>query len=304
MRNKLMIITVVALLSVALILGLIIFVVSTRQGRSPFGQETPAPTEQSTASETESPSETPEITEEPTEEPTPTPGPLAGLIIGIDPGHQASGNSEKEPCAPWGSDKNSSVNNGTMKAKTTSGTAGKFTNIPEYIATLQISLKIRDKLESLGATVVMTRETHEVNLSNIDRAVICNEAGCDVVLRIHCNGAENPDVNGVEAWVRGNGDGTAEYKALGEYEKKLAEELLLYFSAATGATKRNVNRSDNYTGLNWSTVPSIIIECGFMSNREEDVNLTSEPYQELIAEGIANWLMSTTSLEKKAASGE
>ena len=50
--------------------------------------------------------------------------PLKGLKICVDPGHQGSSMSEKEPCAPWGPESNSSVNNTVMKAKATSGTTG------------------------------------------------------------------------------------------------------------------------------------------------------------------------------------
>ncbi|MCR5693476.1 MAG: N-acetylmuramoyl-L-alanine amidase [Clostridia bacterium] len=295
MRYKIMTITVVALLCVAVILGFIIFIVSTNQGGI-AGNNTPVPTSEATP---DGGTETSAPTEPPTEEPTPTPEPpLAGLIIGIDPGHQKKMNGDKEPCAPWGPEGNSKVNKTVMKTKTSSGTQGKFTNQPEYIVTLDISLKIKAKLEALGATVVMTRETHDVDLSNIDRANICNEAGCDVTLRIHCNGADKESVNGVEAWIRGVGDGTKEYKELGEYEKQLAEELLRYYVNSTGAINRGVKTSDNYTGLNWSTVPSIIIECGFMSNEEEDNKLASAEYQQQIADGIANWLLNTKVLKQ------
>lgn len=248
------------------------------------------PTEEPFESPTEEPSPT---KEQPTEE-----QPLKGLVIGIDPGHQAVGNFEKEPCAPWGPDKNATVNNEVMKTKTSSGTEGRFSKKEEYVLTLEISLKIRDKLEKLGAKVVMTRETHDVNLSNIDRAVIGNEAGCDVMLRIHANGIDNESVNGVETWVRGRGDGSEEYIALGEYEKKLSEELLDCFVRATGAKRRYANTSDNYTGLNWSTVPSIILECGFMSNEIEDLNMSKPEYQEKIAEAVAEWLKTSSVLKR------
>ncbi len=286
MNKKILIILFAALVCVAFVLGIVIFVVSV--GQSHNSPVTPTEEPYATPEQaTEQPTEEPSFTEEPTA--TPEPGPLAGLIIGIDPGHQRIANNDKEPCAPWDASKNSQINNQTMKTKTASGTSGKFTHVDEYVAVLDISLKIKAHLEALGATVVMTRETADVNLSNIDRAEICNNANCHVALRIHCNGADNPAVKGVEAWVRGNGDGSDEYKALGAYEKKLAEGLLTYFVEATGAAKRNVNTSDNYTGLNWSTVPSIIVECGFMSNEEEDNLLVSPEYQEKIAKGVADW---------------
>ncbi len=299
MTKKAMIIILAVLLAIAVFLGMLILVDKVIMAPRRSSPDTPA---EATATAAPDESATPEggETVTPTPEPEPTQSlALAGLIIGIDPGHQGKANTDKEPCAPWGKDKNPSYNNETMKTKTSSGTAGKFTNMPEYIVTLQISLKMKAKLEALGATVVMTREDHNVNLSNIDRAQIGNDANCDVVLRIHCNGADNPSTSGIEAWIRGTGDGTAEYKALGDYERLLAEEMLTYLVNATNAVRRRVNSSDSYTGLNWSTAPSIIIECGFMSNEEEDNKLATDSYQELIAQGFADWLVNSTVLKRQ-----
>jgi len=230
-----------------------------------------------------------------TDEPTPVPTekietPLAGLTICIDPGHQSVQMKDKEDLAPWDT---------TQKTKCSSGTQGKFTNVPEYVVTLEISLKIKASLEAKGAKVVMTRETNDVSLSNIDRAKIGNDCNADVVLRIHCNGSDNANVNGIECWVPGNGDNSSSYKELAAYDNKLASELLDYLIVATGANRRNVNSSDNYTGLNWSTVPSIIIETGFMSNETEDKLLVTSEYQQKIADGITNWLINSTVLKRK-----
>ena len=295
MNKKVLYIILAALFCVALVLGIVVMIVSSGQsGINKIGRPTAEPTSEATQTP-EIAEVTPEITEAPTEEPY---LPLKGLTVGIDPGHQAKANLDKEPCAPWSADANPSVNDHTMKTKTTAGTEGKFSKVPEYIVTLDISLKIRDKLASLGATVVMTRETHDVDISNVERAKICNDANCDVVIRIHCNGADNPDVSGVEAWIRGAGDNTPEYRELSEYERKLADELLAYFVNSTDAKKRNVNKSDSYTGLNWSTVPSIILECGFMSNKDEDMLLVTDDYQNKIADGIADWLINSKTLKR------
>ena len=78
-----------------------------------------------------------EPTVTPTVEPTPEPGRLAGLVIGIDPGHQAHANSDKETIAP---------DSRQTKPKVSSGTEGVRTGIPEYITVLEISFKLRDAL--------------------------------------------------------------------------------------------------------------------------------------------------------------
>ena len=107
-------------------------------------------------------------------------GCLRGIRIGIDPGHQEHGNSEKEAIAP---------DRKKTRAKVAPGTQGIKTQIPEYVTVLEISFALRDALVREGAEVYMTRETHEVNISNQERARMMNALGVDLVLRIHCNGS-------------------------------------------------------------------------------------------------------------------
>lgn len=211
----------------------------------------------------------PEITAEP--EPTPEPGPLSGIKIGIDPGHQRKGNNEKEPVKPGSKEK---------KAKVSSGTTGVSTKIPEHVTDLQISLKLRDTLEALGAEVLMTREVAEVNISNIERAQMMNEWGADLVLRIHCNGVSNKKSNGIGLYVTKTG-------SIAKSSNAAAKALLPAMVAATGARKDGIFKRDTYSGLNWSEVPSILVENGYMSNPEEDKKLNDPAYQQLLCNGMA-----------------
>ena len=198
--------------------------------------------------------------------------PLAGRSIGIDPGHQAHANSEREPMAPGSSE---------MKAKVSSGTQGVSTGIPEYVTNLEVSMKLRDALEALGATVYMTRETHDVDISNMERALMFNELNVDLVLRLHCNGNNNSSVNGVGTYARKTGDCQAECE-------RAANLVLDAFCAATGARRDGVFLWDTYTGQNWSTVPCIMVEMGYMSNPEEDRKLNDPAYQDLMVQGMVN----------------
>lgn len=197
-------------------------------------------------------------------------GRLEGLIIGIDPGHQAKGNSEKEAVAPGSKEK---------KAKVSSGTQGVSTRVPEYVVDLDVSLLLRDALEAEGAVVVMSRETHDVDISNQERAIMMNEAGADLVLRIHCNGSENKSANGIGLYVRATG-------ACAEESYAASEALLPAMAEATGAKANGIYQRDTYTGLNWSEVPCILVEMGFMSNPAEDEKLSDPEYQALLVEGM------------------
>lgn len=209
---------------------------------------------------------------EPTLEPTPTAEPrLHGLIIGIDPGHQGQGNYDKEPVGP---------DTKEMKAKVSSGTSGVSTGIAEYVTVLEISLKLREALEEMGCSVYMTRDTHEIDISNKERAEMMNELGADLVLRLHCDGAEDRSANGIGMFVRKTGEKQEESQAA-------AEVLLDAMVESTGAKKRGVFLRDTYTMNNWSIVPCILVEMGFMSNPEEDEKLNNPEYQELLVQGMA-----------------
>lgn len=200
-----------------------------------------------------------------------------GHLVVIDPGHQSHGMSEKEPNGP-GSD--------TMKAKVTGGTTGKTTGLTEYQLNLTVGLKLRDELQSRGYTVIMTRESNDVSLSNVDRAQIANNAGAEAFIRIHANGSDNTSTNGAMTICQtpSNPYNATFYSA----SRKLSDCVLDAFVASTGCNKQYVWETDTMTGINWANVPSTIIEMGYMSNPTEDTNMASEDYQRLMVVGIAN----------------
>ena len=209
------------------------------------------------------------------EEPTPADVPLgagrlSGITIGIDPGHQAHANSDNEAIAP---------NSRETKPKVSSGTSGRATGIDEYITVLEIALKLRDALRAEGAEVLMTRESHDVNISNQERAKMMNAQGAQLVLRIHCNGADSSSPNGIGLYVNKS-------YPISEESLRAAECIMPRMVQATGAREDGIFRRDTYTGLNWSDVPCILVECGYMSNPEEDVKLNTPEYQQKLAEGM------------------
>ncbi len=200
-----------------------------------------------------------------------------GHLVVIDPGHQSKGMSEKEPNGPGSSN---------MKAKVTGGTSGKTSGLTEYQLNLTIGLLLRDELVSRGYTVIMTRESNDVSLSNVDRAQIANNAGAEVFIRIHANGSNDTSVNGAMTICQtsSNPYNAAYYSQ----SRKLSDCVLGAYCSATGFKKQSVWETDTMTGINWANVPSTIIEMGYMSNPTDDANMANPEMQKKMAVGIAN----------------
>lgn len=240
------------------------------------------------------------VTEEKTEEMT-YPAPKEGTdilhegfgenknyVVVIDAGHQRYGMTDKEPNGP-GSD--------VMKAMVSSGTYGRFTDVPEYELNLKVALALRDELMSRGYTVVMVRETHDVEVSNVGRAQIANKYApseengyiSTVNVRIHANGSDNANSNGALMCAPTKNN---PYKIGELYEEclALANAIIDPYCESTGIKKcaSHILYGDNMTGTNWCEVPTTILEMGFMTNRQDDLRMQTEGFSENAASGIAD----------------
>ena len=210
-----------------------------------------------------------------------TRGQSGGKVVVIDPGHQAKGDSGLEPVGPGSSEK---------KAKVSSGTAGVVTGTPESKLVLAVGLKLRDALEAHGIKVVMTRTTQQVSLSNIQRAQIANKAGADLFVRVHADGSDNSATTGIHVLYPASIKGwTDDIAASSKKAASLAQRELI---AATGARDRGIDARSDMTGFNWSDVPAILPEIGFMTNPAEDRLLATADYQDKIVKGLTRAILS------------
>ncbi|MEG0640036.1 MAG: N-acetylmuramoyl-L-alanine amidase [Clostridia bacterium] len=185
--------------------------------------------------------------------------PLAGYTIAIDPGH-------------GGYD---------------GGARARDSGIWEKALTLPISLKIEKELLAKGAAVVVTRRedvclckgnTATLTRKRQDlqkRVDIALEAHADVFLSIHLNEYRSRGESGPQVFYQRGGD--AGRLLAGVLQQAMVQELK--------PAKKRVAMSGNYYVLR-SALPSALVECGFVSNAEEEKLLLSEAYQQKIAEAV------------------
>ena len=204
--------------------------------------------------------------------------PLEGMIICIDPGHQGRGDSTQEPIAPGSTE---------TKAKVSSGTQGAFTRVAEYVLNLEVGLMLRDKLEELGAIVIMTRTTHDINISNSERAILANDNNCDMVIRIHANGSTDSSVRGYCIMIPGSLY-TPNIVSDSRYMAEVLDSILPNYVSIPSLGLLTMN---DLTGFNWLIVPGILLEMGFMTNRTDDETMQTAEFHEGVTDAMVDALI-------------
>ena len=209
--------------------------------------------------------------------PTPTPVPLkaehpdlTGKVIVIDPGHQEFPNTELE-----------TVYKGSTaeKDKATSGAVGVNSGAKEYDLTLKYALVLREYLEGCGAKVILTRDSNDANISNIERAKIATDNKADCFIRLHADSAPESTIKGVKVYV----------PSTGSYSKNAVKEgtkLAELVANEIGSTSLGVVQSNMYTGLNYAdSVKSYQLVVGYLSNSDDDDLITDSetPYKVAVA---------------------
>ena len=220
-------------------------------------------------------------TESSTTKPTEKKGILSGFKVLLDAGHGCSGNYV-EPKYKGASDSEVTYENSST------GATGVVTKKREGDLTLEIALKLQKKLQNLGADVLMIRTKKTTPMSLVQRAKYGNKHKVDLAFRIHADGLDDQSVNGASTLYP-----SAEHinNKIAEKSKNIASIIQREYIKSTGLADRGTVERNDLVGFNFTTVPCILLELGFMTNPEEDKKMSDKKFQEKMADGITNGMI-------------
>ena len=162
---------------------------------------------------------------------------------------------------------------------------------------LQISHILRVELEARGAHVVMTRDNeerladsnarHKQRSDILNRHEIIEQTQPDLVVSIHLNSfPAQRTVKGLQVFYQ---KGSAKNVNIG---KNFAHAIQTKINAEDLFTKKRNAMPGDYLILE-TAYPSVLVECGFLSNPEEEQKLVNEKYQKKLARHIADAIIET-----------
>ena len=163
--------------------------------------------------------------------------------------------------------------------------------------TLSVYNKVSSRLASLGYSVLTSRNTDK-DVDLVSRADQANKSNADMFLSIHFNAGGRGASYGIETYY---------YMARPEYtpainkdkhndperlekSRKLAQKIQQSLVSKTGAYDRGVKR-ETFAVLRETSIPSILVELGFIDNREEANIIKTNEYQEKLADGIVDGIV-------------
>lgn len=151
---------------------------------------------------------------------------------------------------------------------------------------LKVAKKVKKLLEKKGVKVVMTREEDTMLSKNSngsqkvqdmkERVKLINNTAPEFAVSIHQNSYHDEAIHGAQVFY-------FKHSAEGEQLAAVMQKALLSIDKEN---KRQAKADDTYYLLKRTEVPTIIVECGFLSNHEEAEKLVTDEYQQEVAEAI------------------
>lgn len=162
------------------------------------------------------------------------------------------------------------------------GAVGTDTGVVEAKLNLEVCLILKEELTKNGFTVIMVREDEKALGKNkaedmSRRKQVISREDIDLVISVHMNKFRDRTIHGPMAfYMKGSVEG-----------QRLAEFVVFALCDSIGHPRRFANPGD-YFIVRESKKPAIIVECGFLSNSEDEKKLCDPEYQKLLAYGISN----------------
>ena len=165
---------------------------------------------------------------------------------------------------------------------------------------LQIAKKVKKLLEEAGIKIVMTRTNDKVPDAKKEdlnqRVQLINDTKPKLALCIHQNSYPDAKIKGAQVF----------YHTITPEAEDVASIVQEQLRIVDPTNTRQIKENDTYYMLKNCQVPTIIVECGFLTNPEEAAKLTQEEYQDQIAqaicEGVVKWMSGDA--EGEAESGQ
>ena len=177
---------------------------------------------------------------------------LKGFKICLDPGHGGQGHVPDYKRGPTG--------------------------VREAEVNLRVAFHLREMLQQIGATVIMTRDDDSY-VSLPMRSQIANENGADFFISLHHNGIDNPKVNYTSTWYHGDADDSRQSLDLARYiQQGVSDALQLPTSPASGLYSDKLITASGFGVLRLTECPAVLCEASFLSNPEEEARLTEKDY--------------------------
>ena len=177
---------------------------------------------------------------------------LKGFKICLDPGHGGQGHVPDYKRGPTG--------------------------VREAEVNLQVAFHLREMLQAVGATVIMTR-VDDSYVSLPMRSQIANENGADFFISLHHNGIDNPKVNYTSTWYHGDADDSRQSLDLARYiQQGVSDALQLPTSPAAGLYSDKLITASGFGVLRLTECPAVLCEASFLSNPEEEARLQEDDY--------------------------
>ena len=177
---------------------------------------------------------------------------LKGFKICLDPGHGGQGHISGYKRGPTG--------------------------LREADVNLQVALHLRNMLQEVGATVIMTR-VNDSYVSLATRSQIANESGAHFFISLHHNGIDNPETNYTSTWYHGDADDSRQSLDLARYvQQGVSDALRLPSSPATGLFSDKLVTASGFGVLRLTECPAVLCEASFLSNPAEETRLKNDDY--------------------------